>query len=324
MHLFRSKRAEALATYLAARAVLRRAFGVRPTSAKLKVLAQTDEGQDVIRKILRKARADRIGISVADISVCGAIPPYNPILGGKLVSMFAVSPQIVAEYEKKYTDAQSEIASAMAGRPIVRKPHLVLLGTTSLYGVGSSQYNRVKVPCQVLGGRPDELLQYQELGRSEAFGTSQYSDETIEALTRLVQQDADGQRINSIFGEGVSPRLRKVRAGLDALNFPADLLLKHYRRRIIYAVGLIRNLQGYLLGLERRPTYLFPRKTHNAATALIAQWWRERWLRQRIVSDEVLAQVERHTLVRPIRHGARVPLPRKESDRSGADHTVAW
>lgn len=308
MHLFRSKRALALATYLRARTVVRRHFGSSPTAAKLRTLAESGDGQDVIRKMLKKAKADRIGIAVADISVCGAVQPYNAILGGKLVAMLAASPEIVSEYQRRYAAAASEIASSMAGRPIVRKPDLVLLGTTSLYGVGSSQYNRVKIPCEILGGRSDEVLRYEELGYSEAFGTSQYSDETIQALTRLMQQDADGERVNSIFGEGVSPRLRKVRAGLDALNFPSDLLLRHHRRRIIYAVNLVRNLPNYLLGLERRPAYVFPPKVGRTATVRITEWWRERWLRHRIASDQVLDEVAKHTLVRPVRHGARVSL----------------
>jgi Druantia protein DruA len=318
MHLFRSKRALALATYLAARVILRRYFGSRPTGAGLKSLVATGEGQDVIRKVLRKAKADRIGIAVADISVCGAVQPYNAILGGKLTAMLAASPEIVAEYEKRYAAAESEIASSMAGRPIVRRPRLVLLGTTSLYGIGSSQYNRIKVPCEVLGGSAHETLRYQELGYSEAFGTSQYSDETVEALSRLVAQGSNGQRVNSIFGEGVSPKFRKVRAGLDALNLPAELLLRHHRRRIIYGVSLVRNLLPFLIGLQANPSYLFSRVQTQESTGRLADWWRARWLRQRILSDAVLEEVAKHTLVRPVCHGARV----KRADPAvEADHT---
>lgn len=308
-HLFRSKRALSLATYLAARARLKQSFGRRPTAAKLRRLVQTAEGANLVRKILRKAKADQIGIAVADISVCGAIQPYNAILGGKLVAMLAASPQIVREYAKRYAHTESEIASAMAGRPIVRRPNLVLLGTTSLYGVGSSQYNRVKIPCELIGGQAGEVIRYEALGYSEAFGTSQYSDETVEALTTLVEQEGDGQRVNSIFGEGVSPKLRKIRAGIDLLNFPAELLLRHHRRRTVYGISLIRNLREYLIGLERKPTFLFRLDAETKTTATIAAWWRERWLRGRIHSDAALDEVARHTLIRPIRHGARVPQP---------------
>src|SRR5262249_43188881 len=156
-----------------------------------------------------------------------------------------------------------------------------------LYGVGSSQYNRIKVPCDRLGGSPGDAIQYEELGRSEAFGTSQYADETVDALADLVQQSEDGQRVNSIFGEGVSPKLRKVRQALELLRLPSAVLLRHHRPRVVYAVSLVRNLGAHLLGLDPKPDYLIRLDDGQAATAQIAAWWRERWLRNRIMSDEV-------------------------------------
>ncbi|EIU1680583.1 Druantia anti-phage system protein DruA [Pseudomonas aeruginosa] len=308
-HLFRSKRALALSTYLRARAVLDEAFDGKPTAEKLATLAKTGYGSDAIRRVLKKAKADRVGIAVADISVCGAVQPYNALLGGKLTAMMAASPEVVHQYRRRYAQAESEIASSMAGRPIVRASKLVLLGTTSLYGVGSSQYNRIKIPAERLGGNAGDVIRYAELGRSEAFGTSQYSEETVHALVELVQQ-SDAQRVNSIFGEGVSPKLRKVRQALDLLNLPSGMLLRHHRPRIVYAVSLIKNLDDYLIGAAKRPEYIVPVNEGVAATAAIGAWWRERWLRNRIISDDVLDEVERHTTVRPVTHGARVPLQR--------------
>jgi hypothetical protein len=314
-HLFRSKRALALASYLRARAALNEAFGDRPSAKKLAALSVTGYGSDAIRRVLKKAKADRVGIAVADITVCGAVQPYNALLGGKLVAMMAASPEVVAQYRRRYSDAQSEIASSVAGRSIMRAPTLVLLGTTSLYGVGSSQYNRIKIPTDRIGATSEGIIRYEELGRSEAFGTSQYSEETVDALVELVQQ-SDEQRVNSIFGEGVSPKLRKVRQALDLLNLPSKHLLRHHRPRVVYAVSLIRNLNDYLIGLAHRPEYLVPVSEGRAATAAIGAWWRERWLRQRITSNEVLDEVARHTRVHPISHGARVPRQGTPSQQS--------
>lgn len=308
-HLFRSKRALALAELLRVRSILTAAFGRRPTAQKLAQLLDTGIGRKAVSKIIRKVKATRIGIAVADISVCGAVQPYNAILGGKLVSMLAASTDTVIEYRRRYGRAESEIASSMAGRAIVRPANLVLLGTTSLYGVGSSQYNRIKIPCGPLGGRADECIEFEELGRSQSFGTSQYSEKTVDALVTLVQQTKEGQRVNSIFGEGISPKLRKVRHGLDLLGFPSNLLLRHYRQRVVYGVSLVRNLRIYLTGLSSRPDYLIPKQPDGKVTASIAAWWRERWLRGRIQNDAVLEEVAKHTHVRPISHGARVPAP---------------
>lgn len=308
-HLFRSKRALALAELLRVRSVLTDAFGKHPTAKKLTQLLETGIGRKAVSKVIRKVKANRIGIAVADISVCGAVQPYNAILGGKLVSMLAASSDTVTEYRRRYGRAESEIASSMAGRAIVRPANLVLLGTTSLYGVGSSQYNRIKVPCGALGGREGECIEFEELGRSQSFGTSQYSEKTVNALVTLVQQTEEGQRVNSIFGEGISPKLRKVRHGLDLLGFPSDLLLRHYRQRVVYGVSLVRNLWSYLIGMSTRPEYLVPAQPGGKVTAGIAAWWRERWLRGRIQNDAVLEEVAKHTHIRPIRHGARVPVP---------------
>lgn len=308
-HLYRSKRALSLADMLRARMVLQRFLSASPTADEVRALFESAAGRRVVKSVLRKAKADRVGIAMADITVCGAVAPYSPLLGGKLVSMLAASPEVVAAYREKYVERESEIASSMAGRPIIRPARLVFLGTTSLYGVGSSQYNRLRMPAERIGGAPGERLAYVELGKSEAYGTSHFSEDTVRALVTLVQQSSNGQRVNSIFGEGVSPKFRKIRDGLDKLNLPADALLQHGRQRIVYGVPLARNLREFLLGMDDEPDYMFDMTNPSSATAAIAGWWRERWLSKRIMSDEVLARLESHTLVRPIRHGARVALP---------------
>ncbi len=304
-HLFRSKRAATLSSLLKARlAVQEEGNGLKRQSDLLRLIS-TRRGKEAVRIILRKAKADRVGIYVADISVCGAIQPYNAILGGKLTAMLATSPEVVKAYEARYRTAESEIASSMAGRPIIRLPQLALLGTTSLYGVGSSQYNRIRIPSERLGGCDGIGIRYLELGRSEAYGTSHYSDQTVDALTKVAEQSDGGQRVNSIFGEGVSPKLRKVRQGLDALGFPSDALLQHHRKRIVYGISLITNLGDFLVGIQKNPQYVFPMTEPSKVSMQIADWWRERWLAKRLDSDQALAEVELHTLSLPISHGAR-------------------
>jgi hypothetical protein len=229
--------------------------------------------------------------------------------------MLAASPEVVDAYQQKYLEQESEIASSMAGRPIIRPSELVFLGTTSLYGIGSSQYNRLRMPAELIGGRRGDRLEYVEIGRSGAFGTSHFTTSTVNDLVKLVQQSSNGQRVNSIFGEGVSPKLRKLREGLDQLNFPADALLQHGRARIIYGVPLARNLREYLLGIDDVPDYIFAPGDPETSTKAIAAWWTERWLCRRIESDAVLDEVEQHTTVREGRyllHGACVRLPETE------------
>ena len=321
-HLYRSKRALSLAEMLRTRLALRELLGDNPSANSIGDLIADPDGRRAVRTVLRKAKADRVGIAMADITVCGAVEPYSQILVGKLVSMLAASPEVILAYRNRYEERESEIASSMAGRPVIRSPHLVLLGTTSLYGVGSSQYNRLRLPAKLLGGRKGEYLQFQRLGKSEAYGTSQFSSGTVEALVALVEQTSEGQRVNNIFGEGVSPKLRKLRKGLELLGLPDDELLQHGRQRIIYGVALVRNLREFLLGLDEEPDYLVDLKNPHNGTRAIVDWWAERWLARRIMNDEVLARVEKHTLIRPIRHGARVVLPSLDSEHGSLFDTA--
>lgn len=314
-HLYKSKRALSLADMLRSRMVLQCNLSAKPTIEGVRRLLGNPDGARMVKKVLRKAKADRVGIAMADITVCGAIAPYSPLLAGKLVSMLAASPEVVDAYQRKYLEQESEIASSMAGRPIVRPSELVFLGTTSLYGICSSQYNRLRMPAELIGGRRGERLEYVEIGRSGAYGTSHFTTSTVDALVKLVQQSSNGQRVNSIFGEGVSPKLRKLRDGLDQLKFPTDALLQHGRARIVYGVPLARNLREYLLGMDEAPDYIFALAHPRAGTEAISAWWMDRWLSHRIESDEVLNEVERHTNVRDgkyLLHNACVRLPATE------------
>lgn len=326
-HLYKSKRALTLADMLGSRMVLQRYFKSTLTIEAVRRLLSSPDGARMVKKVLRKAKADRVGIAMADITVCGAIAPYSPLLAGKLVSMLAASPEVVDAYQRKYNEQQSEIASSMAGRPIVRPSELVFLGTTSLYGIGSSQYNRLRMPAELIGGKPGERLEYVEIGRSGAYGTSHFTTNTVNELVKLVQQSSNGQRVNSIFGEGVSPKFRKLREGLGQLRFPADALLQHGRARIVYGVPLARNLREYLLGMDDKPDYIFTQDDPKASTEAISTWWMKRWLSHRIESDDVLEEVARHTSIwdgRYLLHGACVRLPVTEEFQSTLFDDLAY
>lgn len=305
--LFRSKRCLALADLLRARAALRPFLGTRPTAEGLRKALADPQGKRAIAGVLRRAKAESVGTEIADLAVCGAIAPYNAILGGKLISMLAVSPAAVRAYRDKYSGYHSEIASAVAGLPIQRRANLAFIGTTSLYGSGSSQYNRIRVPAAVLGGTAD--IEFKQLGKSRSYGTSHLSGNSVTALVRLAEQSSTGARVNSIFGEGVNPKLRKVRTGLSLLGWPAGELLQHGRQRIVYGISLVSNLLPYLLGADDQPDYVFPAGTADDVDK-ISGWWMQRWLAHRIQSEDVLAEVARHRTDRPeVGHGARVSLP---------------
>ena len=245
-----------------------------------------------------------------DIAICGAVAPYNVLLGGKLVALLLCSPEIVKAYQARYGQQSSLIASGMRGAAVKREAQLVLLCTTSLYGSALNQYSRVKVPAALVGGRPEEKIEYDCLGTSEGFGSFHFSKDSLRMMAMLLVRSKESRKVNSIFGEGVNPLMRKIREGLALLGLPADVLLKHGSKRLVYGVALARNFQEFLLGLSKSPQYLIPLTRAGHRTELIADYWRQRWLLKRLSKPGVLEEVARHTCVYPIRHGAQVEIPR--------------
>jgi hypothetical protein len=312
--LFRSKREQELANLFQIRLSLNTHFGSKITNAKVKDFMATGEGRVALTKLIRKAKADRVGTVIADLTICGAVPPYGEVLAGKLVAMLMTSPEVADEYHRRYRRSPSIIASSMAGVPIQRPAHLVYISTTSLYGRRPNQYDRIAVPVDRIHPGASGLLKYEYLGRTKGIGTFQFSNQTVDAMKTLIEQTSQGQRVNSVFGEGVNPRLRKIRDGLDELGLPANALLDHGAPRLVYGVPLIENLADYLLGIDSAPKYVLKASTPAGATLRISDWWFERWCRPRTERPEILEGLAAHTLVYPIRHGARVKLPTSPND----------
>lgn len=307
-HLFRSKRSAVLADLLEIADSVGKYFTEQQSTLEgLRLALKDPKARSQIRKVIRRARGERVGTVVADLTVCGAVAPYNALAAGKLVGALAVSPRVLSAYRAKYT-RPSEIASAMAGRAIEREARLSFISTTSLYGSGSSQYNRLFWPSTVMGGSDDAKMGFFKLGRSRSFGTSHFSEVTVNALVRVSQIGGSSVRVNSIFGEGVSPRLRKVRLGLAALGWPANELLQHGRERILYGVPLIENLRDFSLGLDAEPQYLLNPALDNSDES-IAAWWLNRWGINRAAQPAVQDSMQANRLVKPVRHGARVQIP---------------
>ncbi|HEV2716460.1 MAG TPA: Druantia anti-phage system protein DruA, partial [Terriglobales bacterium] len=181
-HLFRSKRALLLARLLEARVALLDAGFVKATAPALRQALKSARARKAVRFVLRYVKSAHVGVDMMDITVCGAVAPYNAILGGKLVSLMMASPAVTAACQRKYSRASSVIASSMAGQAVRRKPRIVLLGTTSLYDVAPSQYNRLRVPAELAGGLPGEELQFIQLGKTVGFGSYHFSRDTMAAL----------------------------------------------------------------------------------------------------------------------------------------------
>lgn len=284
--LYRRKRAANLADTIRTLAVFDDA-GIYDHAEQLLNLIKTEDGHRAVETTMRRIKQQAVAENVMEIITCGAVAPYNQILGGKLVAMLMTGPQVVRDVTARYDGKVSLIASGMAGRPIRRRPALSVLTTSSLYALGSAQYNRVRIPGGIAGG--DGEIRYDRVGITDSFGTVQFASDTIESLLAVARLVNSKQRlVNNLFGEGTSPKLRSLRMGLDGLGLHPDAYLRHHSPRLLYAVPLATNALDVLLGLTRRPKYILSTKRGAHTSDQIAAYWFQRWAKARLARPGAL------------------------------------
>ncbi|MBA7509345.1 hypothetical protein ES705_01295 [subsurface metagenome] len=213
----------------------------------------------------KETRTNNI-IYTMDAYVLGALPPYNYLLGGKLVSYILASNEVREIYKEKYKDVVTIIKRRKAN-------DLVCLFTTSLYG-NSSQYNRLRFK--------DRLL-YVPIGYTSGYGTLHISNETFSAMQQLLVEK--GIMITNRFGDGPNWRMRVVRLASDIIGFNSNIILQHSFKRGIYAVPLAKNFRSFLLGKADRPIY------YNLPLETLVKFWKERWLNMRKRNINVINKI---------------------------------
>jgi len=237
-------------------------------------------------------KSARLSSNLLEITTCGAIAPYNEILGGKLVALMCFSPELGADYQKRYGGSPAIIRSHMANKPVPADCRLAGLVTTSLYSAGSSQYERVRLPAGIIAADQPEL-RIQNIGTSSGFGTVQFSTETANEIDYFARTQRDYVDVNSVFGEGPSPKLRKLRAGLDLLGFSADDLLKHHQMRLVYSLEYWPGTRDFLRFAEGPiPEWVSEPHKFRDATQRIANFWSQRWLSMRLDHAETWARLK--------------------------------
>jgi hypothetical protein len=281
--LFRKKRARALQKLLRDRKYFQE-HSDEDDVEFIRTGLNDESGRQAIKTALKEVKKERVGAGMMNIMVCGAIPPYNRILGGKLVAMALTGPKIINMYQNKYGDYQSEIASSMKGEAVSKPNELVLLDTTGLFEIGSAQYDRIRIPTK------NGQIEYDQIGYTEGYGSIQFGPETRKRLSQVTQLEEGRKVVRGRFGEGVSPRIRKIRRGLKNCGLETDLL-KHESRRTVYGIDLAENSQDYLLGIEDDPEYYWEFDDPKKEQESIYQHWIDRWASMRTQKQEVLENI---------------------------------
>lgn len=180
-------------------------------------------------------RNDRL-VNVLDAYVLGAIPPYNTLLGGKLVACLARSAEIYSEFSKVYGNTVGVISQ--------QSKHPCLLAITTSSSMGrSSLYNRLRIR---------KTVYFKSLGFSGGWGHFHVPDDLFAELRDYLRLLGHSYADLHAFGQGPNWRIRVIRAALSALGFKGDML-KHGIQREVFISLLADNSLELLRGGKASP-----------------------------------------------------------------------
>ncbi len=180
----------------------------------------------------------------------GALPPYNEILGGKMVALALTANEIRETYRKKYNSSKT----ILKGRII--EPDLLFITTTSAFG-RSSLYNRLKYNGEIVA---------ECLGYTKGSGTFHIPEALyLEILEFLAKKGVDTSRG---YGHGPSRKLKLISIAFRYLN------IRYYEyhgiQREFYLFPLVKNLKE-VIEKKEKPIYI------NRPFNKLVDYWKKRW-----------------------------------------------
>lgn len=180
----------------------------------------------------------------------GALPPYNELLGGKMVALALTSNEVREVYKRKYNSFRTIIK----GRFIISD--LLFITTTSAFGK-SSLYNRLKYNGEIVA---------ESLGYTKGSGTFHIPEKLyLEMLKFLAQRGIDTSRG---YGHGPSRKLKLISLAFKYLNLPN--FEYHGIQREFYLFPLVKNLKEVIKRKEK-PVYI------DRPFNELVDYWKHRW-----------------------------------------------
>jgi hypothetical protein len=204
---------------------------------------------------------------VMDAYVLGAVPPYNQLLAGKLVSLLATSTEVRMAFAEKYAHRQTLISR--------RDPNARLAAVTTASALGrSSVYNRLIAP--------DGTRAFIPVGYTAGSGDFHFSGAIYQDLASLAMRitpPGETHRHDRWTGEGFRNRREVIQRSLEALGFDSRQLRLHGIRRQVFVAPLMENAIDYLRGAATEPRW------RTSSVDVLSEWWRKRWALGRATRD---------------------------------------
>jgi hypothetical protein len=201
-----------------------------------------------------RARGERL-VNIMDAYVLGALPPYNALLGGKMVACLIRSRDVYDDFSKAYGKTTGIISQQE------KKARLLAVTTSSSMG-RSSVYNRLK-----LGG----IEYFRSIGYTGGWGHFHIPDNLFADLRDYLRLVGHPYADQHHFGEGPNWRLRTTRAALVALGFNDDIL-RHGIQREVFISELANNALKLLHTGRGRPNLSSLLSAEEVAHLAVERW----------------------------------------------------
>lgn len=189
----------------------------------------------------------------------GALPPYNAILGGKLVAMLMTSDPVRRSFSRKYKDQKTVLKKR------ILPANLLFITTTGAYGK-SSVYARLKYENEAVA---------EFLGYTQGSGTFHVPNALYEKLILYLQKK--NYDVRRGYGNGPSRKLRLIDHALSELGFQNGAV--HGIQRAVYLFPAAKNLKE-VIQKDARP------KWHRRPVEGIVNFWKKRWAIPRAGRDQ--------------------------------------
>ncbi|WP_256586085.1 MULTISPECIES: Druantia anti-phage system protein DruA [Pseudomonadaceae] len=194
-------------------------------------------------------------VNLMDAYVLGALPPYNALLGGKLIACLLRSQDLYDDFASIYGGTTGVISREE------KRARLLAITTSSSMG-RSSVYNRLKL---------DGVEYFKTLGYTGGWGHFHIPDLLFAELRDFLRENDHTYADQHGFGQGPNWRLRTTRAALSALGFKDDLM-RHGIQREVFICQLANNATRILQTGEGLPDVTSLLSAKDIAERAVARW----------------------------------------------------
>ncbi len=194
-------------------------------------------------------------VNIMDAYALGALPPYNALLGGKMVACLLRSRDIYDDFARTY-GATTGIISQQE-----KKARLLAVTTSSSMG-RSSVYNRLKL---------DGIQYFKPIGYTGGWGHFHIPDRLFAEFRNYLREIGHPYADMHRFGQGPNWRLRTRRAALVALGFKGNML-RHGIQREVFISALAVNATKLLRTGKGRPDLSSLLSAREVARLAVERW----------------------------------------------------